>query len=63
MAGLAAAKAQGRVGGRPRATDPKQARTAQTLRNSGESVPDIARTRGVSIATVYRITRSPASKI
>lgn len=62
VAGLAAAKAQGRVGGRPKATDSKQARTAQTLRDSGESVPDIARTLGVSIATVYRITKTPAAK-
>lgn len=62
VAGLAEAKAQGRVGGRPKATDSKQARTAQTLRDSGESVPDIARTLGVSIATVYRITKAPAAK-
>lgn len=62
VAGLAAAKAQGRVGGRPKATDSKQARTAQTLRDSGESVPEIARTLGVSIATVYRVTKAPASK-
>ncbi|WP_295850387.1 recombinase family protein [uncultured Microbacterium sp.] len=62
IAGLAAAKAQGRVGGRPKATDSKQARTAQTLRDSGESVPDIARTLGVSIATIYRITKAPAAR-
>ncbi len=62
IAGLAAAKAQGRTGGRPKATDSKQARTAQTLRDSGESVPDIARTLGVSIATVYRITKAPTGK-
>ncbi|WP_154096512.1 recombinase family protein [Microbacterium testaceum] len=62
VAGLAAAKAQGRTGGRPKVIDSKQARTAQTLRDSGESVPDIARTLGVSIATVYRITKTPAAK-
>ena len=33
---LAAARAQGRVGGRPKVTDTKQARQAQTLRDSGE---------------------------
>ncbi|MCT2084887.1 recombinase family protein [Microbacterium enclense] len=59
VAGLAAAKAQGRVGGRPKATDTKQARQAQALRDAGESVPDIARALGVSAATVYRITKTP----
>jgi len=57
-AGLAAAKAQGRVGGRPRVADSATARKAQTLRDSGESVPEIARTLGVSVATIYRLTRA-----
>lgn len=57
-AGLAAAKAQGRTGGRPKVTDSATARRAQTLRNSGESVPEIAKTLGVSIATVYRVTKA-----
>ncbi|MCC2031946.1 recombinase family protein [Microbacterium allomyrinae] len=56
-AGLAAAKAQGRVGGRPK-TDNAKARKAQALRNSGESVPEIARTLGMSAATVYRLTKA-----
>jgi DNA invertase Pin-like site-specific DNA recombinase len=60
VAGLAAAKAQGRTGGRPRVADTKQARKAQALRDSGESVPEIASTLGVSIATVYRLTKAPA---
>ncbi|MFP1601895.1 recombinase family protein [Microbacterium sp. 2216-1] len=60
-AGLAAAKAQGRTGGRPKVTDSKQARQAQALRDSGESVPEIAKTLGVSIATVYRITKGKVS--
>lgn len=59
VAGLAAAKAQGRVGGRPK-TENAKARKAQTLRDSGESVPEIAKTLGVSIATVYRLTKAPA---
>lgn len=57
-AGLAAAKAQGRTGGRPRVADSATARKAQTLRDAGESVPEIARTLGVSIATVYRLTKA-----
>ncbi|CAH0158691.1 DNA-invertase hin [Microbacterium sp. Bi98] len=58
VAGLRAAKAQGRTGGRPRSMDTVQARQAQKLRDGGESVPDIAKALGVSIATVYRITKS-----
>ena len=57
-AGLAAAKAQGRTGGRPKALDSKRAKQAQTLRNAGESAADIARTLGVSVATVYRLTKA-----
>lgn len=59
IAGLAAAKAQGRTGGRPKVTDSKQAKQAQALRDAAQSVPDIAKALGVSIATVYRITKSP----
>lgn len=57
IAGLAAAKAQGRVGGRPKALNSKTAKQAQTLRDSGEAVPDIAKALRVSIATVYRLTK------
>jgi DNA invertase Pin-like site-specific DNA recombinase len=57
VAGLQAAKAQGRVGGRPRATDSAQARQAQKLRDAGETVSEIARALGVSVATAYRITK------
>lgn len=59
-AGLAAKRAQGIVGGRPRVTDSKQVRQAQALRDAGQSVPEIARVLGVSIATIYRITRAAA---
>ncbi len=61
VAGLAAAKAQGRTGGRPKALDSKRAKQAQALRDAGENVPDIARTLGVSVATVYRLTKAPAA--
>lgn len=60
VAGLVAAKAQGRVGGRPKATDSKQAKQAQALRDARHSVPDIADALGVSVATIYRITKAPA---
>lgn len=58
VAGLAAARAQGRVGGRPKKVNDAKHRQAQKLRDAGESVPDIARSLGVSVATVYRVTRS-----
>lgn len=57
-AGLAAAKAQGRTGGRPKVLDGKRAKQAQTLRDSGETPAEIARTLGVSVATVYRLTKA-----
>lgn len=63
VAGLAAAKAKGgKGGGRPKALDAKKMKSAQTLRDAGEAVPDIARTLGVSVATVYRLTKAQASK-
>lgn len=61
-AGLAAAKLQGRKGGRPKVTDPRQSQQAQALRDAGDPVPDIARTLGVSVATIYRITSTPAPR-
>ena len=60
-AGLAAARQQGRTGGRPKKADAAMQRRAQTLRDSGESVPDIARTLGISTATAYRITKSKSA--
>lgn len=53
-AGLAEARAQGRVGGRPRALDTKKAALAVRLSDEGEKVADIAKTLGVSVPTVYR---------
>ena len=63
VAGLAAARAQGRTGGRPKALDSKKAMQAQALRAAHVSPADIARTLGVSVATVYRLTKSPASAV
>jgi DNA invertase Pin-like site-specific DNA recombinase len=53
-AGLAAAKAQGRVGGRPTAMDEDKLAVARARRVKGESVTDIAKALGVSRATLYR---------
>lgn len=55
MAGLAAARARGRHGGRPRALTPEKVETARALHSSGEhDVSAIARILCVSRATVYR---------
>ena len=54
MAGLAAAKAQGRVGGRPTVMDADKLAAAEARRARGESPTEIARALGVSRASVYR---------
>jgi len=54
MAGLAAAKAQGRVGGRPAVIDADKLAAAKARRARGESPTEIARALGVSRASVYR---------
>jgi len=54
-AGLAAARARGRVGGRPRSLDASKLRIARTLLASGElSVSEVARQVGVAPSTLYR---------
>jgi len=58
--GLAAAKAQGRTGGRPRALDTKQAKLAVRLVDEGEPVKEVAKTLGVSQATIYRYVADSA---
>lgn len=55
MAGLASARARGRVGGRPRALDDKQLALARSLFKDKTNAPrDICRTLGISPATLYR---------
>ncbi|MDO3110460.1 recombinase family protein [Mycobacteroides abscessus] len=53
-AGLEAARAKGRFGGRPAKLTPEQKRHAVLLRNGGESIDEITRTMNCSRATVYR---------
>ena len=55
QAGLAAARARGRKGGRPKLLDERKAAMAQALYDSREhSIKDICQTLGVSRATLYR---------
>ena len=55
QAGLLAARARGRVGGRPRALTPKEIAIAQTLYADPEkSIPDICQTLRISKRTLYR---------
>ena len=53
-AGLAAAAANGRKGGRPRKVDDADAAKARSSRDKGITATDIAKMLGVSRATVYR---------
>jgi DNA invertase Pin-like site-specific DNA recombinase len=54
MAGLTAARAQGRNGGRPTVMDADKLAAARARRARGESLTEIARALGVSRASVYR---------
>lgn len=58
MAGLAAARARGRNGGRPKAlTEEKKVLAFEALQNRNKSVKGIAKGLGVSEATIYRYQR------
>ena len=62
QAGLAAARARGRRGGRPKAMDASKASIARKMYESREhTVTDIAKTLGVSRATVYRCLEPKAA--
>ena len=59
LAGLAAARARGRVGGRPTVWMPAKLSTARSMRASGDyDVSSIAKVLGVSRASVYRALQS-----
>ena len=60
-AGLAAAAANGRKGGRPRKVDAADAAKARSLRDKGIAAADIAKMLGVSRATVYRYLADEAA--
>ncbi len=52
--GLAAARARGRVGGRPVVVDQERLAAARALIDSGQSVVSVARTLGVGRSSLYR---------
>jgi len=60
-AGLAAAKAKGRVGGRKRKMTKSKIESAKKLLSSGTPPRDVAENLGVSIPTLYRWV--PASEL
>lgn len=64
LAGLAAARARGRTGGRPPSMTPTKIALARQLYDSREhSLAEIARTLGVSRASIYRhLMRQPAAE-
>lgn len=62
-AGLAAAKARGRIGGRPRKlkTNGKVALARQMFADQSHSIPEICSTLGISRATLYRYVKEAES--
>ena len=59
QAGLMAARARGRLGGRPRALDPRKVAIAQALyHDKSNSISDICRTLRISRATLYRYVKT-----
>ena len=59
MAGLQAARARGRVGGRPKALDDRKITLArQLMSNPANSASDVSKTLGISRATLYRNLKS-----
>ena len=60
-AGLAAARARGRVGGRPSVWTEGKLEQALRMLEDGKSVSAVAQVLGVSRASVYRMVGSPSS--
>lgn len=54
QSGLRAARAQGRVGGRPTVMTAERREAARQMLDSGQEVAQVARTLGVGRATIYR---------
>jgi DNA invertase Pin-like site-specific DNA recombinase len=62
-AGLTAARARGRKGGRPKALPPKKAQMVQDLyRNKENSIDEICKTLNISRTTLYRYIKTQEAK-
>src|ERR671925_2367840 len=62
-AGLQAARARGRKGGRPKALTPKKAKMVQDLyRNKENSIDEICKTLNISRTTLYRYIKTRPGK-
>jgi DNA invertase Pin-like site-specific DNA recombinase len=62
LAGLARARKQGRIGGRPRADDDaKLVASVQRLRDAGKSIREIAATLDKSPTTIQRLVKAEAA--
>lgn len=58
--GLAHARSQGRVGGRPTVMPPERQRAAKALQEQGHSLTEIAHALNVSRSTIWRTLSKPA---
>src|SRR3989454_5739049 len=64
QAGLQAARARGRKGGRPKSLTGKRVHMAQELYNNKQnSIADIRKTLGISRATLYRYVKPGSEKV
>jgi DNA invertase Pin-like site-specific DNA recombinase len=63
LEGLAAARARGRVGGRPTVVTPTMVEMARRMFNEGRKPVEIARELRVGRTTVYRHLSAAQSKI
>src|SRR5512142_2999796 len=63
QAALLAARARGRLGGRPRALDPRDVHVAQALyHDKSNAIADICRTLRISRATLYRYIKTETER-
>jgi len=63
QAGLASARARGRLGGRPKKLDARKKEMARSLYAAKSSVKDICGTLGISKATLYRYLPVESEKV
>src|SRR5512147_1029319 len=64
QAGLSAARARGRKGGRPKALTPKKTQQLQTLYNDKtNTIDEICRTLNISRATLYRYLKTSSTRL